>query len=105
LDKAFVERRLELTTGGEIVVRLIQPEPVGNDWRCDYRITWPDRERHFHAFGIDGLQALILGLQMVHATLLASPEGKAGQLTWLGEPDLGLVAADPLRRTDSARRR
>jgi hypothetical protein len=32
-------------------------------------------------------------MQMAHAQLLTSPEGKAGELRWLGEEELGLPVA------------
>lgn len=102
MAETFVERRFELRVGGAVTVHLFRPEPDGDDWRCAYRIIWPDRERRSQAFGVDGLQALFLAMQKVHADLLASPENKAGALTWLAERDLGLPLPRGLEPDDFA---
>ena len=92
---AFIRRRFELGETSEVVVQFNNPVQRDVDYRCDYEITWPDRKRAFCAFGIDEVQALILALKMVHAELLYSPEGKRGELRWLGSEDLGLPSARP----------
>jgi hypothetical protein len=90
---AFIERRLELDTGAEVVLRFHKPEPDGESYRCAYQIDWPDRQRESHGFGVDAVQALIIAMQMAHAELLTSAEGKSGALSWLGQADLGLPPA------------
>lgn len=49
-----------------------------------------DRQCTFHGFGVDSVQALTIAMQIAHAELLTSAEGKSGALSWLGEADLGL---------------
>lgn len=91
----FIERNFELTKGGQVTIRFFRPEPREVDYCCEYAIIWPDRERRFHGYGIDEVQALLLAMQNAHMDLLASPEGKAGELTWLGMRNLDL----PLPKT------
>jgi hypothetical protein len=69
-------------------------------FRCDYEIAWPDQKRVFHAYGVDAVQALILALRMVHAELLTPPEGRGGQIRWLGSNDLGLPPPHSPSSTD-----
>jgi hypothetical protein len=94
VNDALIERRFELGEASEVVIRLSLPVRCDADFRCDYEIAWPDRTRVFNAFGIDSVQALILALRMVHAELLYSPEGREGQIRWLGSDDLGLPLPD-----------
>lgn len=93
MDSVFVERRLELRDGGDVIVRFFRPLPRDVDFCCDYQISWPDRERRFHGYGIDSVQALWAAMCNAHAQLLSSPESKAGRLLWLGVRDLGLPLA------------
>jgi hypothetical protein len=102
METVFIERRLELREGGEVIIRFFLPVPGDVDYSCRYRITWPDREREFQIFGIDGVQALLLAMQAVHADLLSSSEGKAGELRWLGDRDLDLPMASGLTPQDFA---
>jgi len=95
MKDAFIERRYELRGGLEVLVRLEGPRPgERGDFRCDYEIVWPDRVRRFYAGGVDEVQALYLAMKSVHAELLFSPEGRRGEITWLGSSDLGLPVAD-----------
>jgi hypothetical protein len=99
----FVERRLEFTTGGEVVLRIFQPkEDDANTYRCDYEIEWPDRRRSMYGFGVDAMQALVGAMCNAHADLLSSPEGKSGALRWCGMTDLGLPLAGSLTPKDFA---
>jgi hypothetical protein len=100
MDSIFAERQLELSDGSAVIVRFFRPEPREVDHCCDYQISWPDRERRFHIYGIDAVQALILAMQAAHADLLSSPEGKSGLLLWLGERDLGLPLPAALKPED-----
>ena len=90
MDVVFIERRFELGDSATVTVRFLRPEPDGNDYRCDYKIVWPDRERSSYAMGIDAVQALLLAMQKAHVELQVSPEYKAGALCYLGERDLRL---------------
>ncbi len=96
----FVERTFELTRGGQVTVRFFQPEPQEDSYCCEYAIIWPDRERRFHGYGVDEVQALLLAMQNAHAELLVSPEGKAGELTWHGMRNLDLPLAKTMAPED-----
>ena len=76
MEEIFVERRLQLSDGAEVVVRFLLPVDDGTCHLCNYTIIWPDRERNFHGAGIDGVQALLHAMCNAHADLLASREGK-----------------------------
>jgi hypothetical protein len=100
VEPAFIERRLELKGTVGVIVQFLRPVPDKESYRCDYKIIWPDRERIFHGFGIDEVQALILAMQNAHADLLSSTESKTGLLTWCDERDLGLPLAGSLSARD-----
>jgi hypothetical protein len=102
VESVFIERRLELEGTAGVVVRFLRPVQDDEDYRCDYQIVWPDRERTFHGFGIDEVQAVLSAMQNAHAELLATAESKAGRLTWLGERDLGLPLAGTMKPSDFA---
>jgi len=102
VDTAFIERRMELEGTGGVLVRFLKPVEDEEDYRCDYQIIWPDRERTFHGYGIDEVQALLSAMQNAHADLLSSTESKTGRLTWLGERDLGLPLAGAMKPSDFA---
>ena len=89
-EQAFVERRFELSDQ-EVVARFYRPLPAPTgEYRCEWTINWPDRERRSHSCGIDGIQALLLATYIVHVELMESEEYRSGRLDFLGERDLGL---------------
>lgn len=90
MDDIVAQRRFELRGSLEVVIRFSRPVPDGNDFRCRYEIVWPDRTHVSNGFGVDEMQALILAIEKAHVELLASPEGRRGELTWLGMRDLHL---------------
>jgi hypothetical protein len=94
------QRRLELRETLEVIVRVARPVADDRAFRCDFEIVWPDRTCVSHAFGEDEMQALFLALQGIHVELLASPEGKRGELTWLGMSDLHLPLPSSATRDD-----
>ena len=102
---SVLERRLTLTTGGEVIVHFLEPEEVDEDcWRCDYRIQWPDRQRRFHGSGVDGVQAL------KHAMCNARGQGRhvalAGpartRITTGGQPQADGFCLDSRRQDPAA---
>jgi len=96
----FIERQLHLRGGGQVTVRFSQPRQDGDDYRCEYQIEWPDRQRGFHAYGVDSVQALILAMQNAHVDLLTSAENRSGALSWLGQRELGLPLGESLKPQD-----
>ncbi|WP_108046364.1 hypothetical protein [Bosea sp. 124] len=91
----IASRTFELGRSGHVEVSFFAPVPDGNDWRCDYRIEWPDRTRSYRAFGIDSVQALLLAMKAVQAELTYAPETLNEGLTWLGDADLDLPKSPP----------
>jgi hypothetical protein len=86
----FIERRFDLGQSSEVIVRFAPPVMVGDDFRCEYDIVWPDRTWSSKAPGVDAVQALILAMEKAHVELLASDEFRSGQLSWFGSEDLGM---------------
>jgi hypothetical protein len=97
----FVERVLVLRTAtGEhdVRLRLLPPErdpTPGNAWRCNVAVTGAGLDFEQHAYGEDGLQALVLALELARVRLRTIPLPEGASLTWLGEPDLGLPIMFP----------
>jgi len=99
----FIERHFELDKIFKVLVQWHRPVQDDNAFRCDYIIIWPDRRRSSQGFGVDSVQALIMAMQKAHVELLASNEGRAGCLLWLGSrnldlPLMGSVTPDDFQR-------
>ncbi|MDP1736912.1 MAG: hypothetical protein Q8L23_05670 [Caulobacter sp.] len=90
---AIAERTFDVVDGGEIRVRVFQPEfrPTG-DFGCEIEIAWPEPREPTRRtiYGIDALQALQLALRHLPALLEGSPESKAGRIRFQGSSELGL---------------
>ncbi len=86
-EAAFVERRFELD-GAALVAAFFGPAamPTG-EYRCRWTIGWPARTETGHASGEDGVQALMLALQMAHDALTGSEAGRNGRMTLWGQAD------------------
>lgn len=95
----MVERTFERhAAAGITAVRLAlghpEPDPApGGDWRCRVIIVGLPYAVDRYAYGVDGVQALTLALEMAAADLrhAALPSGE--RLTFLGGPDLCLPRA------------
>ena len=72
----------------EVPVRLFQPEEDDGMWICRYEIDWPSGRRAYFGAGVDGMQALILALQMIGVETYRSEYHKASALRWF-EPGQG----------------
>jgi hypothetical protein len=93
----IASRTIDLASpSGSIVhVSIMQPEPDGNDYRCEFQIVGlGEKTINSYGMGVDSTQALILTLQMVGTRLYTSKEGKAGHLSWLGMKNLGFPVPD-----------
>jgi hypothetical protein len=66
----------------EVPVSLFAPEKSGTDWQCRFEIGWPEGVYQDWAAGLDAMQAIVLALQKIGATLYASEYHKAGLLMW-----------------------
>ena len=76
-----------------VTVALSPPFRFDNSWRCDFVIRGLEREVDFYATGADSMQALVLALQNIATFLYTSEEFIGGQLSWLGQRNLGFPTA------------
>ena len=80
----------------EVPVHIHMPVEDDRCWRCDYELGFPRHPRKFHAYGIDGVQALQLAMFALGAELWANPWHHAGQLIWIDDdPTYGFPAELP----------
>ena len=89
----IAERELTIRDSGRVVrIEIGAPAKFldGNDYYCPYRIIGLGDGPVRYAGGIDSIQALLLALRLVAATLLASEEAKSGTLMWEGDEQGGL---------------
>ena len=86
----YVERRFE-SARGEVLAHFETPYLApGGEFRCRWRILWPDHESSRETAGIDGIQALLLAMKTVRLELVESNLYRSGDLTYLNQPDLDL---------------
>jgi hypothetical protein len=82
----IAKRDLEyVTEDGAIVpvpVAVYSPEKNEHDWGCRYTIGWPNGVEARVIYGIDSVQALVLTIQMIGASLYFSDYHKSGRLMW-----------------------
>ena len=96
----FIERRFNLRPKGEVRAVFSRPERIStNLWQCGYRVAWPDHELLWRAYGLDGVQTLLLAMELVHGTLLAEAayleqegSGETDVLMWQGQSHLAMPA-------------
>lgn len=94
-------RELTLGDGRKVTVTLGRPEKCSDsaDYYCPYQITGLGNERVRYAGGVDAIQAIQLGLNMIGADLYTSKEAQTGVLRWEGgsKGDLGFPVPKILR--------
>lgn len=96
LADVIAERELEArhrVTGEvrRVIVRLGRPridERPGGDWACSIEFAGLGDDEIEEAYGVDGVQALRLAMQL--ASIRLASEAASFELTWLGEQDLGM---------------
>ncbi len=99
VGEVIATRELDIAdSGAKVIVGIGTPKnfPDSSDYYCPYEIRGLGNDKIRYAGGIDGVQALLLALQMVGAELYTSEEGKAGTLIWAGGHDLGFPVSDPI---------
>ncbi|KOU33972.1 DUF6968 family protein [Streptomyces sp. WM6378] len=94
LGRTIASRTYEFTdTTGiqqQVTVHIGAPrQDPGGDWYCPCQILGRPQtpETVTSMWGVDSLQALILALSRIRGEL---GDGRAAELTWYGNPDLGL---------------
>lgn len=97
--------RRELTLDGDktVTVEIGKPGefPGGGGYYCPFKISGMLGDKVRHAGGVDEVQALHLGLQMIGTVLSTSDEAKNGLLRWVANPEdpaCGFPLSDKARR-------
>ncbi|MGG7568196.1 DUF6968 family protein [Rhodovulum sp. DZ06] len=91
----FVARRYYLKDVPDAVeVRVHRPEADDVDYFCRVEIDGLASPVRKKAYGVDAMQALLLGLSMAKTCLTASCEFKRGEIGWFepGDSDSGIEA-------------
>jgi hypothetical protein len=94
VGKIIAERVLDLEgSEGPREVRVLIGEPQripdSTDCFCPYRIVGLASDTVRYTEGVDGAQAIYLAMEAVGTLLAATPEARAGKLTWYGDRALG----------------
>jgi hypothetical protein len=94
----LLERVFSGTGGCLVNVKVAVPTKtpdVADEWTCEYQIDGLGDGKTRKAFGVDGIQALLLALTYVSTKLYTSPDYESGELAWDGglPGDLGLPTA------------
>lgn len=87
--KWLVERKLETADGrAHVGVHIGAPEDDSGKWRCAYSMSRGDAEETQYAYGLDGLQALLMAFEGARVLV----ERSGARLKWAGgEPgDAGI---------------
>jgi hypothetical protein len=71
-----------------IPARVFAPEMKDGAWFCAVEIGWPRGAKRMEAGGVDSVQALLIGMQIIGTWLYTSEEHKRGQL-YFERPDSG----------------
>ncbi|CAN5120016.1 hypothetical protein BH10PSE1_BH10PSE1_33470 [soil metagenome] len=73
MTDVICEREFNTTIDGVVYpirVSWDRPQPDRGDWRCDFRIVWPDGKiSNGYAPGVDSTQALVLALYQISGRL------------------------------------
>jgi hypothetical protein len=64
----------------EIIISISAPLQAEGSWYCEWSIGWPHGVRTARAYGVDGVQALRLTLEMIGSELYSSPYHSSGNL-------------------------
>lgn len=99
VGQVLAERSLDLEVNGRrrevrVLIGAPQPLPGSSDCFCAYQIVGLDDSTVRYVGGVDGAQALYLAMEAVGTQLAATPEARAGRLTWYGERALGFPVRD-----------
>jgi len=82
----IASRELMLRDGSNVIkipVRIFTPEcEKPGVWGCRYEVDWPGENRAVTAWGFDGIQSILIALQMIGADIYTSNYHKAGNLYW-----------------------
>ena len=97
---SFVRRVFEQRSATDrkpVALELGVPEcdPLDGAWRCRLRLRGASVAIDQHAYGEDGLQALLLAIEMARVLLTTTPWPPGTSLTWCEDAELGLPMPPP----------
>jgi hypothetical protein len=110
--EVMMVQRFSLLPDLTVEASFFRPSQIGDGvWCCEYRLRWPDHEARLRAYGLDGLQALLLAMALTDRTMRAEAAfrvvhdllpSQATAPTWIDWPTadalrLGQTGADDLR--------
>jgi len=95
-----LQRLYKLNGQHDVVVTIhsaVQEAGDNGDWSCTYSVVGLGHSKQRQSIGVDGMQALYLAMIYIATDLYNSVEYQRGNLTWLGNFDLGLPVAEIMR--------
>ena len=99
LGTVVAERDFELVDEAgvrrPVLLRLGLPRPADVDWVCPFEIADGQTSIAHVAYGVDGVQALLLALARADADLRFHARSAGARLEWLGRDELGLPGVRP----------
>jgi hypothetical protein len=60
--------------------RIFAPKEADGPWFCIAEIEWPQGTKRMQAYGVDSVQAIMMGLQIIGIWLYTSEAHKQGRL-------------------------
>jgi len=99
VGKVLAERILDLDAGAEpreirVLIGAPRHLPGSSDFFCPYQVLGLGDDTVRYSGGVDGAQAIYLAMEAVGTFLSATPEARAGRLSWYGERTLGFPVRD-----------
>lgn len=91
--------KIVTTKTTEVTIPIERPFPDAQDFKCRYKIEWPEGTQQGYSMGIDAIQALILPLHHLAVEINFSGYAKNKQLVWL-EPEGGFGLPLPPNLTE-----
>lgn len=97
MNDVIADREFEWSTQDKKYVKLkvtiYKPYPVSGDqnsWRCKWKVQQPDKTVERYAGGVDSLQALRIGMEMLKIEIESFTMQYKGVLTFLHQDRLWL---------------
>ena len=95
-----IARRVFKFDGHSVECRFCRPEEDDGSFFCRVEIDWPEGTKNKRAGGVDGVQALLLGMALAHTDLLAARNKDGRAVEWLEDQSLGLPVTPIIRDWD-----
>ncbi|MCA9233662.1 MAG: hypothetical protein H6977_10345 [Gammaproteobacteria bacterium] len=92
------ERILQLRVENDslkVAVKLGRPEldESGENWKCQYEVSFGQERRYTYIHGLDSMQALQLAMTTLDAELERGAKMRGGELFHLDEPFVSILEA------------